>query len=90
MSMPTTKHDGQGPLTTDTTTQGDADDGATGPKFSPEMLKIAREVYDKNRIYVQYAPGMRNQIYRNGFLTKKSLDGDGYIRAKGTNNYYRE
>ena len=59
-------------------------------KFSPEMLELARRIYDEHRHYVPIAPGMVNQIYRNGLLTKKTIDGDGYIRMHGSENYYRE
>lgn len=52
--------------------------------------EVARRLYDENRKFVYTAPGMANQIYRNGILTKKTLDGDGVIRMKGSNNYYRE
>lgn len=58
--------------------------------ISPEASELIRRVYDKNRKYVPVAPGMVNQIYRNGLLTKKTIDGDGYIRMHSSQNYYRE
>ena len=59
-------------------------------KLSPEVLKIAQRVYDEHRYYIHIAPGMVNQVYRYGLLTKKTIDKDNYIRMKGSKNYYRE
>ena len=59
-------------------------------RISPEAQKVIQRSYDKQRKYVHIAPGMVNQIYRNGLLSKKTIDRDGYIRMKGSKNYHRE
>ena len=59
-------------------------------EFSPELLEIAQRVYDEHRYYIPCAPGMVNQIYRNGFLPKKTIDKDHHIRMQSSENYYRE
>ena len=35
-------------------------------EFSPEVLELSQRMYDENRHYIPIAPGMVNQIYRNG------------------------
>lgn len=44
-------------------------------ELNASEMELARRVYDENRMYVQIAPGMKNQIYRCGLLPKKTLDG---------------
>jgi hypothetical protein len=68
----------------------DVQDTGTKRKFMKEELEFARRVYYEHRQYVPITPGMSNQIYRNGFLSKKTLDGDGYTCMQGSKNYYRE
>lgn len=68
----------------------DVQDAQAKRKFTKEELELARQIYGKSRYYVHTAPGMLNQIYRNGLLPKKTLDGDGYTRMHGSKNYYRE
>ena len=78
---------------TESESEGDAKDVQdikNKRKFTKEELELARQIYDEHRQYVPIAPGMSNQIYRNGLLSKKTLDGDGYTRMKGSKNYYRE
>lgn len=66
------------------------EDLAVKSEFSPEVRALARRIYDENRYYVPIASGMVNQVYRNGFLTKKTIDGDRLIRMEGSKNYYPE
>jgi hypothetical protein len=60
------------------------------PKFSKEVLEVARKVYDENRMYVSVGQGMKDNCCRNGLLLKKIADESGRIRMHGSRNYYRE
>ena len=56
------------------------------------VLELARIVLDRNVRRILIAPGMEDQIRRNGLLIKKTYDGNrqyiqNIIRSK---NYYRE
>ncbi|KAL8660125.1 MAG: hypothetical protein Q9202_006781 [Teloschistes flavicans] len=64
------------------------EDLAVKSEFSPEVRALARRIYNENRYYVPIASGMVNQIYRNGFLTKKTIDGDRLTRMEASKNYY--
>lgn len=65
-------------------------DPAAESEVTPEILEIARRVYDELRYYVPIATGMVDQVRRNGLLTKKTIDGDHHIKMEGSKNYYRE
>ncbi|KAL8687117.1 MAG: hypothetical protein Q9218_006622, partial [Villophora microphyllina] len=69
---------------------GPKEGSAIESKLSPEMRELARRIYDEHRHYVPIAPGMVNQVYRNGLIAKKTIDRDHYIRMQGSKNYYRE
>ena len=59
-------------------------------EFSEAELTVARRVYDQMRTFVAVPASMMNQIYRNGILTKKTIDGSGSTRMVGSRNYWRE
>jgi len=56
----------------------------------PNIMEVVKRAYDENRMFVPIAPGMSNQIYRNGLLTKKTVDKDNFIRMTKSKRYYRE
>jgi hypothetical protein len=60
------------------------------PEREAILLNVQRQVYDELRHFVMVPPGMVNQIYRYGIMSKKTSDGHGKTRAHGPRNYYKE
>ena len=58
--------------------------------FSEAELELARIVYDKARHFISVPASMLDQVYRNGFVNKKTIDGSRSIRMHGSRNDYRE
>jgi hypothetical protein len=71
----------------------DSDIGNSAP-VDPEreaiISNVARRVYDELRHFIIVPPGMINQIYRYGIMSKKTSDGNGKTRVHGPRNYYKE
>lgn len=52
-------------------------------------LKLAREVYDEMRMFVEIPQGLVNRVYRHGLIPRKAGK-DGHTRMKGSRRSQKE
>ncbi len=55
-----------------------------------EIERISSRVYDELRHFTLVPKSMEAQVFRNGFLSKKTIDGSGSMRFHGSRKYWKE